>query len=297
MNTAIQLKVDDLNKMTVSTMVEDERVSAKFVQLYNAIHGVDKGEMIYHKEKFNFLRQVQEDPKLQQCSRLSLYGAFIDMAVNGMSVEQGSKPMAYLTTRSAKVGENQYEQRAYLTISPYGELVMRMRAGQILHADNPVIVYEGDTFEPEVLGNGQKQVHYKPSIPRKTNVIIGAFIRITRTDGTTDIQWMLQDDINRLKGYSEKNNRGAANALYTSNGGHIDPGFLEAKIIKHAFRSYPKVRTRGENTQVESQMEEEPINYGIKPDHEEPFAPHPQDQAEAETVVFNAEPEDTQAGF
>lgn len=289
--TALQLKVEELNKMTPALMVEDGRIQQKFIQLYNDIHGERTGEMIYHKEKFNFLRVISENAQLKECSGLSLYGAFIDMAVSGLSLEQGTKPLAYMLSRNVKVknsaGQDAWEKRAYLTVSPYGELVMRMRAGQIKHADNPVIVYEGDLFEPELAVNGDKIIHYKPAIPRKSKVIIGAFIRITRNDGTTDLQWMLDDDIRRLQGYSARQNKNeTGNALYTSNGGQIDPGFLEAKMIKHAFRAYPKVRT-GAATQLETEIEPEPIDYGVE-QQEQVFGASQMDSETAETVVIQS---------
>ena len=34
------------------------------------------------------------------------------------------------------------KKRAYVSVTGYGELTMRMRAGQIKYADNPVVVYE-----------------------------------------------------------------------------------------------------------------------------------------------------------
>lgn len=288
--TALQLKVEELNKMTPALMVQDERVTEKFVQLYNTIHGEKTGEMIYHKEKFNFIRAISENAQLRECSGLSLYDAFIDMAVSGLSLEQGSKPLAYMLTRNVKIkgpdNRDAYEKRAYLTVSPYGELVMRMRSGQIRHADNPVIVYEGDTFQPKLSANGDKLIEYDPCIPRKSKVIIGAFIRITRNDGTTDLQWMLKDDIKRLQGYSARQNRNEnGNALYTSNGGQIDPGFLEAKMIKHAFRSYPKVRT-GAATQMETEIEPEPIDYGTDEpiNKSEVFEPAPMDEEQVQTA-------------
>ena len=289
---ALQLKVDELNQMSLTKMVEDNRVQSRFVSLYNKIHGDVSGELIYEKEKFNFLRKVSESAELNNCSRLSLYGAFLDLSVNGLSLDQGSKPLAYLMSRSVKTGMKDqqgrdiYEKRAYLEASPYGELVMRMRAGQVRHVDNPVILYEGDIFEPELLPGGQKTARYKPAIPRKSNKIIGAFICITRNDGTTDLQWMLEDDIKRLQGYSARQNRNqTGNALYTSNEGQIDPGFLEAKMIRHAFDSYPKVRTGAFTELATAQLEPKPeeIDYGI----------NEEGKAEPE-MVFAAAPMDNQ---
>ena len=51
--------------------------------------------------------------------------------------------------------------------------------------------------------------------------------------------------------------------LYTSSEGGIDPGFLESKLIKHAFDGYPKVRT-GQFSSFETQEEPQEIDYGLE---------------------------------
>lgn len=280
MSTAIQVKVEELNKLAPMELVEDSKVQQKFVQMYNSIHGTDIGEQMYHKEVFNFQKVLQENPSLQECSKMSLYGCFLDMAVNGLSLDPTGRPHCYMIPRNSKTGHKDqygkdiYEKRASVSVTGYGELLMRMRAGQIKYADNPVVVYEGDTFSIS-LDHGVKKITYAASIPRKSNKIIGAFIRIVRNDGSEDYQWLLEGDIERLAGYSARSNSywdstarkrvvGNANELYSSNGGQIDPGFLENKMIKHAFDAYPKVRI-GKFTQMQSVEEPDPvIDYGVE---------------------------------
>ena len=128
-------------------------------------------------------------------------------------------------------------------LSPYGELALRIKAGQILYADRPVVVYEGDQFQPSVNDKGQKIVQYKTNVPRTSSKIIGSFIRLVRPDGSFDFYWMLPEDVDRLKAFSEKKNKtSGSNALYSSCNGEIDPGFLEAKTIKHSFKTFPTIR-------------------------------------------------------
>ena len=113
--------------------------------------------------------------------------------------------------------------------------------------------------------NGQKVVNYMCNFPHKTNHIIAAFLRITRSDGSVDYAVMLEEDWMRLQNYSLKNNQrwdnatrqyvGKANDLYTANNGGIDSGFLAAKLIKHAFKTYPKVRI-GKGTELESAQDD-----------------------------------------
>lgn len=289
-----------IEKLTPMQLVEDKKVTEKFITLYNGIHGSKQGELFYHKEKFNYLKLLAENAALRDCSKLSLYGCFLDVAVNGLSFESGSKPLAYITTRKFNVGTQQapvFEKRASVQVSPYGELVMRMRSGQIKHADNPVIVYQGDKFQPKINEKGEKAVVYECMVPRKSDKIIGAFLRITKPDGSTDFEWLLEGDITRLAGYSARNNKGPANALYTSNGGQIDPGFLAAKMIKHAFRTYPKVRT-GQFTELETEKidPEAPINYsmdGQEPENKEQAFGEAASDSVQEAVVIQQDSDET----
>ena len=77
---------------------------------------------------------------------------------------------------------------------------------------------------------------------------------------------MTEQDWKRLSDYSGKANRywdntarryvENPNQLYTSLDGQIDTGFLKAKCIKHAFKTYPKIAI-GKGTQLESEIIEE----------------------------------------
>lgn len=328
MSNQIQLKVSELNQINPLYIADNYKVEQKFIQMYNALWGTDQGQHIYEKEKFNFGKILQDKPELQKCTQLSLFGCFLDIAVNGLSLDTTSRPHCYLLSRNTKTGykdqqgNDVYEQRAYLSITGYGELVMRQRAGQVRYVDNPVVCYDGDTFCPGLV-DGVKTVTYSAACPRKSNQVIGGFIRIVRADGTVDWHWMMEGDVKRLESYSLKNNQrwnpqtrqkeGKANALYTSSEGGIDPGFLESKLIKHAFDAYPKVRT-GKFTIFETQEEPTEIDYGLGDDNvipqsAEPKALQPQSinplqgfgdntpEPEKPTVQVQTTQEDDDAGF
>lgn len=277
----IALKVEHINQLAALDIVTDEAVRDKFIQIYEAAWtpttGIS-GEAVYDKESRNFNRILSEKEDLREnCTRFSLFTAFLDVAISGLSLDPGSRAQAYLLARSVTVGtykdssgnkKNQYETQAVLTVSGYGELLLRARCGQIRHADNPVIVYEEDGFE---FGerNGQKFVNYTCRLPHTSGNITACFMKITRADGSSDYAVLLPEDWTRLAGYSARQNRqwdnqarqwkqGNPNALYGYKDGQcrIDPGFLIAKCIKHAFKSYPKARI-GRGTQLESQQADE----------------------------------------
>jgi recombinational DNA repair protein RecT len=245
------------------------QVEKKFVDLVMKIQRQPQSvaEAIFHAETFHYLKLINENQGVRECEPLSLYGCFVDMAVNGLSFDP-TKKLCYIMPGNVNVGTKetpQWVKRASLAISPYGELAIRQRDGQIKYADNPVIVYDGDVFKPFVGEDGQKRVQYELNI-NHGSTIVGAFIRLVRNDGTTDVHWLLKEDIERLKGYSEKKNRGYANALYSSQNGGIDPGFLGAKMIKHAFKSYPKVKIGGQFAVEDPLTKENPEDiYGFDP--------------------------------
>lgn len=294
----IQITVEEINKMNPLDIVLSAPVKQRFIQIYDTLWGEGTGEPAYERESIFFNRILADNEKLMKgVTRFSIFTTFIDLAVCGLSVEPGVRALAYLQGRNTKIGKGAdgkdiYEGRLTLTISGYGELVLRSRCGQIKYADNPVLVYEEDSFSFSDT-NGAKSVSYTCNLPHKSNHIIACFIRITRTDGSIDYSVMYEEDWGRLAGYSAKQNKRwdnerhqyimSPNELYTSNNGGIDAGFLMAKCIKHAFKTYPKVRI-GKGTELQTEQEEPADNdfygvsenSGIQPEPaSEPFGPRP----------------------
>lgn len=266
----IQITVEEINKMNPLDIALSAPVRQRFIQIYDTLWGEGTGEPAYERESIFFNRILADNERLMKgVTRFSIFTTFIDLAVCGLSVEPGVRALAYLQGRNTKIGKGTdgkdiYEGRLTLTISGYGELVLRSRCGQIKYADNPVLVYEEDSFSFSDT-NGAKSVSYTCNLPHKSGHVIACFIRITRTDGSVDYSVMYEEDWNRLSEYSAKQNKRwdanarqyvmSPNELYTSNNGGIDTGFLMAKCIKHAFKTYPKVRI-GKGTELMTEQED-----------------------------------------
>ena len=292
-----QILINHLDTLSVEQIFEDQSIRAKFICLYNSVHKTNSGDVFYEKESYNLQKLLFDKPEIKQCTKLSIYGCFLDIAVNGLSFESGNKPLVYITSRNVNVGSQQqpsWQKRAEVKVSPYGELLLRVKTGQIAHADNPVIVYDGDFFEPYIDDHGNKSIRFQMKA-KERKVCVGAFIKLTRLDKSFDYQWLSKEEITRLRGYSHRQNKGdttndKSNSLYTSHHGGIDPGFLAAKMIKHAFSTYPKVMIGKFSTLETNDENANEINYDLNPTN--PSAKVPESTKKEQVEPFGAVPED-----
>jgi recombinational DNA repair protein RecT len=265
---AITVTLQHLESLKPTEIANDDRVKTMFVKNFNSIHKSAAGDQVYELEKYYFGRAVSTSAELKKCTKLSLYATFIEMAVQGLSFDPGKK-LCYLVPQNVNVGtkENaQWEARAALEISPYGELAIRQAMGQIKSADNPEVVYEGEHFEVSQTPTG-KQVDHKFKFPR-AGKMIACYMRIVKSDGFADYFILDAAGMERLKQYSSKKNKGFANALYGNDGKQPDEGFWKAKTIKHAFKAYPKVKLPGQFSKLQEDPEDNDeapvIDYGMQ---------------------------------
>lgn len=231
--------VQKLNITNQSQVVNLPEVADRFKNLYVTFNGKD-GAKFYEAEKFHLQKIVKDSEKLMQCTQLSIYGAFLDVAVNGLSFDPAMKHV-YVTPRKFKVFKKDengvsrelYEWRAVVVIAAQGELVMRMQQGQIKYADTPILVYEGDLFK-HGSKNNMVYVEHEAAYPRKTDNIIACYLKITRPDNTVDYKVLSIEEVMKLKKFSDSpNSKAWTDGL---------PGMIQTKTVKHAFRSYPKIR-------------------------------------------------------
>lgn len=264
MNTNVNQKLTLIQKLDQSSpagIAGLPEVADRFKHIYSVMNGgnTEVSNIKYEAEKFHFMKLITDKADLQKCTKLSLYGCFIDMAVNGLSFDPSMKH-AYVVAFPFNIGTKdnpKWESRATLMIDGRGELVIRVKQGQIKYADNPIIVYEGDEFVHGT-SKGSVFLEHKAVFPRKSDSIIASYLRIERPDGSVDYKVMGIDEILKLKEFSKQKN----SLAWTSG----LPGMVQTKTIKHAFRSYPKVKlgnfTRLQTEAIEPAIEPV-IDYGL----------------------------------
>lgn len=255
--------VQKIEQSTPAQLANIPEVADRFKNIYVIMNGSnpDKAAIKYEAEKFHFMKLIQDKPDLQACTKLSLYGCFLDAAVNGLSFDPSMKHL-YVVSFNTNVGTRdnpKWEKRATLMISGYGELHMRIRQRQIKYADNPILVYEGDEFRHGTK-DGKVFLDHIAAYPRKTDNIIACYVRLERNDGSSDYKVLSIEEVMKLRKFSkDQNSKAWTDGL---------PGMVQAKTIKHAFKSYPKVRM-GEFSNLQSNTIDEEgevmptIDYGL----------------------------------
>ncbi len=241
----------NLNEILESTrkveIIDLPIVADRFKKLYLTFHGKD-AEKFYEAERFHVMKILNESDALRNCSALSLYGCILDLCVNGISLDPMLK-QAYLVPKGGK---------ATLRISGYGELAIRKDEGQIKYVDNPVLVFEGDHFLTGTTLQGSRFVEHKQTIPRTSDKAVACFIKITRSDGTTDFSVLTREDFELLRKQSERPDGPAYSKNYN--------GMFMTKTIKHAFKGYerPRSLSRAKFSELETQDEiDGPDIYGF----------------------------------
>lgn len=237
-----------------------ELAHKKFVEVYSQKFNVEpeNAEAFYEEQKNLFINELtygSYKDYLKSADGMSIYFAFINLAINGLSLEKGTTTTCYLECKRVKIGEDPnrrnskgypeaiYQSTAVITITGYGEIVLRQRAGQITSVDSPKVVYDCDTLR---FGerDGKPFLEYEKCLPRpKGSKVIACYVRIMKKDKSIDYHVLDTDEMLRLKQYSGKSNFGKPNALYgiQPDCSDIDTGFLKSKTVKHAFKGYPKL--------------------------------------------------------
>lgn len=237
----------DFNVVDKTTIVDQQPVKESFIDTLIRMHKMspEDAEATYEREARYFKRLVSDSSFLKESTGISLCSAFFEVAITGLSLQTGSKADAFLEARNAnqpKDGNPNWVKVARLVVTAYGELNLRIKAGQIVRINNPIVLYDGDYFQPCTNERGELKVDYRPAIPRKSTSIIGVYCSIVLPHNGIDFKWLLSDDIERLHNYSKTKTQTDGNSLYFANNGQIDTGFLEAKCIKHAMRAYTKLK-------------------------------------------------------
>lgn len=237
--------------MSLAQLLEYPEFKQQFINMYDCHKGMDYyigGEAFYEQEVAFMLTLFRDNAKLAASTVISVATAMISgVAYHGLSIEPVSKGMAYLIPTPQNVaGRGQAAQwidTCKFRISAYGELELRRRSGVITHVKNPIMVYEGDTFETALRTvHGRTKMEIVQHIPkRKSEKITHAYIILSLPGGDEDIKVFSMEEIQGFRRLN-KNEAMRDSPMWTGGfGGQPLRGTIEAKVIKHAFSTYPRI--------------------------------------------------------
>lgn len=211
--------------MTFPQLYADPEFRAHYIKLYETVH--KKDGKVFQEREYGFIwRIISGDTRLSECSTLSIANAMLSQAYYGLSLEPVGKAAAYLQSRKGVLS---------FYISAYGELALRIRAGQIRYADPVVPVFEGDDFD---LINGI--VHH--SARQASDKIVGAWIKITRADGSVFYKHFQMFEIQNWRKKAPEAQQ-KSEPWTGGPGGQITRGHLEAKVLRHSMETFPRLVT------------------------------------------------------
>lgn len=288
---------------------ELEPFKYNFVDNYLKTTGRKNGAMIFERERVLFMKALSENKKLEKCERFTIYAAFIELAVSGLTLNDG---ITYIIP---------YGNKAQFQIGWKGRLEQISHIDIVQFANEPQLVYtsELDDFDFE-LGENPRIIKHKPSKTRgksKDDLIEWVYFIINTTLGPKT--WMMsRTDVHQIRDQYSQTYRSymaecvAKNVepgkpiekkMTGSNGPYtitIDPPFwvtsegeaFKKTIVKRGYKFLPKTprlkaldeRIKG-NLDIEDGTQEEThdINYGLANEAEAAAAP-PATTAEIKTT-------------
>ena len=107
----LNLTIEQIEQLQPTEIATNPQVRNKFVQIYETMWtpttGVS-GEAAYERESRNFNRQLSDNTSLRdKASKFSLFTAFLDVAISGLTLDPGSRAQAYLIGRNVCVGSDE----------------------------------------------------------------------------------------------------------------------------------------------------------------------------------------------
>lgn len=158
MGQALQLTNAALSApSTLKEVFEIEAFKSNCVANYEKTTGQKNGEMVYERERILFMRAIQENQKLEECSRFSIYSAFVELFVSGLTLNDG---LTYIIP---------YKDTAQFQVGWKGRLEQINMIPGIEDIAPPQVVVTNELadFEYE-LGERPRIIKHKPSINRET---------------------------------------------------------------------------------------------------------------------------------
>jgi recombinational DNA repair protein RecT len=270
-------------------MFEIEAFQNNWVSNYKKTTGKDDGMIMWERNRVEFLSQVANNPKLQECNRMSLYMSFTQLGASGLTLSEGMS------------GIIPYKDKAQFQIFANGRREQLSWLPHIKYVNEPVVVREEDVFEYEA-GDNLRVIKHQPKLNSKSD-IIAVYMVLDTVEGkktylmSRDEVLSIRDNYSQtFKSYEKKVKDGSWKdwmdaPIWVSN----EAEAFKKTIVKRVWKVQPNKSARlkqleeFESKEVDqSDISTEDIDYGLVEEPE--TTEEPQDEyTEAEQVDNNNE--------
>lgn len=275
----------------VSTMLEIPGLVNACVTNYSQTTGqsLEKGAMIYEREKVLIMKAIADNPEIEKCDRVSVYTSIVELFVSGLTLLDG---LGYLIPTKGK---------CRFQVGYKGRVEQLNMMPTIEMAAPAQVVYSSDDFD-YTLGERPQILKHKPAKGRgidPKDLMEFAYFLIEETNGRKVLTLMQRHEILAIRDtYSEpykywkskggKYDNGSAMKLpmwlIMYEGQIVDnPEAFKKTVINRAYKMAPKtarMKALDEKIKDAPDVEDQLINesgkieYGISDTDDAGFAPH-----------------------
>jgi phage RecT family recombinase len=227
-------------------------VRAQCIRNYELTKRDGRGELIFERERVLFLKTVNDNPKLQECTRLSVYTAMIQLLASGLSLNE--QQCAIVPRKGVAYWQPMYK----------GRIEQMMDNPEVVWVNQPVCVYEGDDFEYE-MGEEPKIIRHRPQRDNKGKPLTHVYLIIEYKHGKK-MYIMTKEEVHNVRSYSERYKYNPEKSAWTTS----EPEMWKKSIIHRVYKTFPKnARMKALDAVLDKQpdLEEEAItedvDYGL----------------------------------
>lgn len=180
MSNQVGLTIAKLNAPSdLKGMFEIEEFRVNFIRNHALTTSVpdSRAAMVWEREKILFMKAVEANKALAECDRFSLYSAFIELAVSGVSLDDGE---GYIIP---------YGKKAQFQIGWKGRRNQMVSSPGVESVGVPMMVYDCDEFDVEY-GEEPRIIRHKPTIPRPEGSKKIAVYMVIHMEPTTSVKNM-----------------------------------------------------------------------------------------------------------
>lgn len=269
---------------SLGDMFEIEAFQNNWISNYEKTTGKNDGAILWERNRIEFMSQLQDNSKLMECDRMSIYMSFTQLGASGLTLSEGMS------------GIIPYGKKAQFQIFANGRREQLSWLPHINYVNEPVVVREGDEFKYEA-GENARIIKHVPELNSKCDIVAVYMVLDTTSGKKTYI--MDRDEVLNIrdkysqtyKSYVKKQADGSWKdwmdaPIWVSS----EAEAFKKTIVKRVWKVQPNKSSRLKQMEQfeakeidQSDIDTEDIDYGIEVDESESseVEDHTQEQQEA----------------